>query len=277
MSVLDLIKRAADAGKAALGRVQGHLGLAKAAHDQGMDCISKAAAHMVGAAKVNKSADPDTLAGHIAAAHKCFGKAAGHLEDMDAHLGKAMTSWDNGELGGRTNSPGVSTLTEGSVPQYEGDREYGKSAQPAPPAPPKAPEGYLSPDQVQEMINKAVTTVKSETQLEVAQTQIKALQSQVEMLSKMPAGAPRVKIFDINKTPLPGFEGDGSEDGSARVAKMVEGVDFNMQNESDFTKAGSTMIANMIKNGPKFGKSTFGRAPMWDQAFHGRGGTGARN
>jgi hypothetical protein len=268
----DVEKRYSAAHKAAIGKVAHHLGLAKAAHAKGMAFLGKAAGCMV---KMHKGGLTDEdfkkaqgdLAGHISSAHDSFSAAGDHMDDMDAHLGKAMTSFGSGtqvtsgQHGGTSEVPSLSEMTEGSVPQYDADSEYGKLMK-------RIADGQLlTKEQVDAMIASATKNASLEAQ-------VASLSKQVETLSRMPAGDPKVKIFDFDRTAAGG--GNAGEN-TAKVAALLNGIDLNMRDEGDFTKAAGGVIANMIKNGPKFGGNMFGKPPMWDPSFHGRGGTGARN
>jgi hypothetical protein len=293
----EVVKRYAAAHKAALAKVAHHLGLAKAAHAKGMTSLKKAVGCMVEAKKLGKAADMEGIASNIAAAHDHFNTAASSMDDMEAHLGKAMSGFGAGtavdadtEVGGGISIPGLSDLTEGEVPWYDSAAPYGEKLAKFKefvkaafgvelPDPVKKPVAQRSTDFVSRADAEAMAKVAAEQATLRAEND--ALKRQVETLSRLPTGAPRVKIFDTAaKSPLPGMLGDtgeGDETNEVRLAKMLNGVDLDIKNEGDFTKASSLMIANMIKNGPKFGKTTFGKAPMWDPGFHGRGGTGARN
>ena len=255
----ELLKRYATAHKASLHKVGHHLNLAKASHVKGMHRLSKAAGCMLEAKKMFKAADGDTLAQHLAAAHDHFNTVADHMDDMEAHLAKAMSAWGHStnveepDVGGEVHVPSLSDLTEGDVPQYDLAAPY-------------RTKSVVTMAQAQEMAKHAA-------ELATAKVKAEQLEKQVEMLSKMPAGAPRVRTFDFPKTPLPGMTAEaGGEDNATRLGKLVEGVAFDEMPNDGGARAGATMIANMIKNGPKFGKNTFGKAPMWDQDFRGRGG-----
>ncbi len=301
----ELVKRYGAAHKAALGKVAHHLGLAKSAHAKGMSRLAKAADCMVKfhkAGTVDFKKDGGDAASHVAAAHDHFDTAAGHMDDADAHLGKAMSAWGHetnvnaGEdPGGAITLPSLSELTEGDVPWYDSSEEYGEKVAAAimKSLGIKAPDGGDATKALAAIVGKTAATdagkdqtftkaqvdemIKQASESAAAKAENESLRKQVETLSRMPAGAPKVKIFDFDKSALPGIEGGKGDDNSQRLAKLIDGVNFDMQDEGDFTKAGSTMIANMIKNGPKFGQNAFGKAPMWDPSFHGRGGTGARN
>lgn len=254
----DLQKRYSAAHKMALHKAMHHLGLAKAAHAKGMHRLIKCANAMVEAKKMFKAADGDTLAQHLAAAHGHFSAVSDHLDDMEAHLGKAMSAWGHStsaeepSVGGERYAPSLSDLTEGDVPEYDLAAPYGAKVTMA---------------QAREMAKNAATLAQAKVQVEM-------LTKQVELLSKMPAGAPRVRTFDFPKSPLPmvNGSGEGDDDNAARLGKLIEGVAFDEMPNDGGARAGATMIANMIKNGPKFGKTTFGKPPMWDQNFRGRGG-----
>ena len=253
----ELLKRYATAHKASLHKVAHHLNLAKASHVKGMHRLSKAAGCMLEAKKLYKAADGDTLAQHLAAAHGHFSAVSDHLDDMEAHLGKAMSAWGHStsaeepSVGGERYAPSLSDLTEGDVPEYDLAAPYGAKVTMA---------------QAREMAKSAAETARAKVEIEL-------LQKQVDLLSKMPAGAPKVKLFDFEKSPLPGMTAEaGADDNATRLGKLIEGVAFDEMPNDGGARAGATMIANMIKNGPKFGKNTFGKAPMWDQDFRGRGG-----
>lgn len=284
----ELAKRYSAAHKASLTKVSGHLRLAKGSHASGMERLAKAAAHMVEAKKLGKAADGDHLAGHIAAAHDHFGKAADHVDDASAHLGSAMGAWGHGnnvdpntKVGGEINIPSMGEMTEGSVPQYESDAPYGKIAEMVQMAVTKVltEGGYVPKDKVDQLIKDAGEKAAATAETAGLKNQIESLTKHVELLSRQPSGAPRVKIFDFEKSALPGMggSGDAKDENRVRLGALMDGVDLNMENEGEFTKAAGRMIGNMIGNGPKFGKNLFGKAPMYDAAFHGRGGTGARN
>lgn len=278
----ELSKRYSAAHKGALTRAAHHMNLAKAAHHKGMGFLAKAAHHMVESKKMSKAADGDTLAGHVAAAHDHFNTAGGHMDDALSHLGGAMSAWghstsvDTGtKVGGEINVPTLDQLTEGGAPWYDSAVPYGekvaKAVQEA-----LAKGGYVAKDAADKMVKDAEEKAAAAAKSATLEKQVELLSKQVETLQRMPAGAPRVKLFDLDKSALPGLGGDEPDD-KLRAGALIEGVNFNMNDEGDFTKAASTMIANMVKNGPKFGKNLFGKAPMWDPTFHGRGGTGARN
>ena len=133
-------KRYSNAHKAALGRVSQHLTMAKAAHERGMDSLSKAAKCMVDANKLGKAADDADLASHLARAHGHFGKAASSMDDAEAHLNRALTQFKPEDVPlmvprgySRSSSnnneplpslagavvPTLADMTEGDVPQYD--------------------------------------------------------------------------------------------------------------------------------------------------------------
>jgi hypothetical protein len=264
-------------------------------------------AHKVGAIDLKKDSGGE-LAGHIAAAHDHFNTAGDHMDDAAAHVGSAMSAWGHGtavsegdDPGGAITLPSLSELTEGGGPWYDSAEEYGEKIAGAiakhlgiKTGDDMAPGGAIRAlealgknagagtgggDKKATFTQEQVDAmVKSAAEAAATKAENEALKKQVDILQRMPNGAPKVKIFDFDKSALPGGGADqGGEDDAQRLGKLVEGVDFNIRDEGDFTKAGSTMIANMIKNGPKFGKNSFGKAPMWDANFRGRGGTGARN
>ncbi len=304
----ELVKRYGAAHKASIHKVAHHLNLAKAAHAKGMTRLAKAADCMVKLHKaggtIDIKKDGADMAGHMAAAHDHFDTAAGHMDDASAHVGAAMSAWghdvhvnEGEDPGGAITLPSLSELTEGGGPWYDSSEPYGEKIAAAvmkalglkAPAENDAAKALAAivgkvagADTVadtkkmftQEQVDAAV---KQASESAAAKAENESLRKQVETLSRMPAGAPKVKIFDFDKSALPGIEGGKGDDNAQRLAKLIDGVNFDMQDEGDFTKAGSTMIANMIKNGPKFGQNAFGKAPMWDPSFHGRGGTGARN
>ena len=277
-------KRYATAHKASLAKVSSHLAMAKSNQVKGMDCLSKAAKCMVDAKKLSKAADGDEMAGHVMKAHGFFGKAADNMMDMEAHLGKAMGAWghdtnvsEDTEVGGEITIPSLADLTEGNVPQYESDKEYGKALKSLQESITKGE--LVSKEQVEKMVKDAAEKATADAKSTALLEKVEALTKQVEALQRMPAGAPKVKVFDFNKSALPALDGgaESVDENKVRIAALMDGVDFNMENDNDFQKAAGGMIANMLKNGPKFGKTLFGKPPMYDANFHGRGGTGARN
>lgn len=298
----EIAKRYGAAHKASLAKVAHHMGLAKAAHAKGMASLAKAAGCLVDAHKGAGTIDlkkDGGIAGHIASAHDHFDAAGGHMDDAMAHVGSAMSSWSSSpavssstDPGGAITLPSLSELTEGSVmwPGDDNDESYGekilkqiaallgKSAETDVTKALAALVGKNANTGNNNSANTAQTFTKEQVDAMVKAATVEAenasLKKQVETLSRLPAGAPRVKVFDFDKSALPGSGGEGT-DNAARLGKLIDGVDFDIKDEGDFTKAGSTMIANMIKNGPKFGKTDFGKPPMWDPNFRGRGGTGA--
>ncbi len=308
----ELVKRYGAAHKASIAKVAHHLNLAKSAHAKGMSRLAKAADCMVKLYKVGGAIDikkdGGDMAGHMAAAHDHFSDSAAHMDDAAAHVGAAMSAWGHDvhvnageDPGGAITLPSLSELTEGGGPWYDSSEEYGEKVAKTVSEMIMKSLGLKVPDKTDD-VTKALAAlagkggdggsagkeqtftkaqvdemVKQAAEAAATKAENEALKKQVEVLQRMPAGAPKVKIFDFDKSALPGIDGGKGEDNAQRLGKLVEGVDFNIQDEGDFTKAGATMIANMIKNGPKFGQSTFGKAPMWDPSFHGRGGTGARN
>ena len=293
-----LVKRYGMAHKMAIGKVAQHLDLAKAAHAKGMASLKKAAGCMVDAQKLGKAADASALAGHIASAHDHFNSVADHMDDMEAHLGKAMSAWGSGpnvdadtDVGGSINIPGLTELTEGDVPWYDSAEPYGEKVAKALAAiingstegkPGKTADAGDADVAKALAAGNVVTKEQAEAMVKAAAESAalkatnEALQKQVETLSRQPAGAPRVRAFDFGKDGA----GDGKgADGTVRLAKLIDGVDLNIQpgDTHAFTTAAGKMIANMISNSPKFGKSDFGKAPMWDPEFRGRAATGARN
>lgn len=309
----ELVKRYGAAHKASIAKVAHHLDLAKAAHGKGMARLAKAADCMVKAHKAAGTIDlkkdsGGELAGHIAAAHDHFDTAGDHMDDAAAHVGSAMSAWGHStnvnegeDPGGAITLPSLSDLTEGGGPWYDSAEEYGEKvaaavakslgikvagdagqnggsdvAKALAALVAKSAGADAGKDQTftKEQLDAAV---KQAADTAAMRAECEALRKQVDVFQRMPAGAPKVKIFDFDKSALPGGADAGGEDNAQRLGKLVEGVDFNIRDEGDFTKAGATMIANMIKNGPKFGKNSFGKAPMWDANFRGRGGTGARN
>ena len=140
-----LNKRYSAKHKAALGKVDSHLRMAKANHSKGMECLSKAAMCMVDAKKVSKAVDDDEMARHLAGAHGFFGKAADNMMDMEAHLNQALTQFKPDEMPlmvprgySRSNSnrnepepslagavtPSLDDMTEGPVGQFSSYLPY---------------------------------------------------------------------------------------------------------------------------------------------------------
>ena len=285
----ELNKRYAAAHKASLAKVSSHLAMCKSAHAKGMACMAKGAKMMVEADHAKKAADMSSVAGAMSAAHDHFNTAADHMDDMEAHLGKAMSAFGHNTAvnegittGGEITLPALSDLTEGEVPWYDAAEPYGAAATVKGAVTKLVASGaLLTKAQVEKMVTeateKAAKDAKAASTVDSLTEQVKTLQKSIEVLSRQPAGQPRVKIFDVVKSPMPGMPGSEGADNATKTAAILEGVDMNIQNENDFTKAGGLMIANMIKNGPKFGGQLFGKPPMWDPSFHGRGGTGSRN
>jgi hypothetical protein len=220
------------------------------------------------------------MAGHMSAAHDAFNTAGDHMDDMEAHLGKAMSAWgtdtavsDRTDPGGAIIIPGLTELTEGEVPWYDSAAPYGEKLAKA------VTDGLIVTKQAADkMVADAVTAATAKATSDGLQKQIELLQKQVDTLQKMPGPSKNIRVFDFNKSPLPGINlGEDENNRGTKLAKILDGVDMNIEDEGGFTKAAGTMIANMIKNGPKFGKTEFGKPPMYDPSFHGRGGTGARN
>ena len=302
----DLVKRIGAAHKASLHKVAQHLNMAKSAHAKGMSSLKKAAGCMVAAHKLGKAADSETLAGHMSDAHDHFNTSAEHMDDMEAHLGKAMSAWGHNtavssdiEIGGSASTPSLDEMTEGHVPQYDSAEPYDYAVDPSKFArvlksllggdetkldvvkgmfaDVKKNSGVVTKADADKMVADAVAAATTKLQNEALVKQVESLSKTVEQLQRLPAGAPKVKIFDFEKSALPGMGGGEGDKSKAQLGALVDGVDFDISNEGDFQKAGGRMIANMIKNGPKFGGELFGKAPMYDPGFHGRGGTGARN
>ena len=140
-------KRYSNAHKAALGKVDSHLRMAKSAHGRGMASLAECAKCMVDAKKLGKAADDGDLASHLAAAHGQFGKAADHMDDAESHLNRALSRFSPEQVPllvprgySRSNSnrdaplpslagavtPSMSDMTEGDVPQYDSVAPYGE-------------------------------------------------------------------------------------------------------------------------------------------------------
>jgi hypothetical protein len=283
-AVQSIAKRYATAHKASLAKVSSHLAMAKSNQTKGMDCLGKAAKCMVEAKKLNKAADGDELAGHVAKAHGYFGKAADNMMDMEAHLGKAMGAWghdtnvsEDTETGGEITLPTLAELTEGDVPQYVADEPYGKLLKTLQESITKGE--LISKEAAEKMAKDAAEKAEKDAKTAALLEKVESLSKQVDQLSRLPSGSPKVRVFDFDKSALPALDGGTGnvDENKLRMAALLEGVNLDMENDNDFQKAAGGMIANMLKNGPKFGKTLFGKAPMYDASFHGRGGTGARN
>lgn len=276
-----IVKRYAAKHKTAVTRAAHHLTMAKAAHSKGLECLRKAAAHLVESHKLGKAADNSSLASNISSAADHFNTSGAEMDDIEGLLGSAMSAWGhstnvdpNTEVGGEVNIPSLDQMTEGEVPWYDSAQPYGeKLAKFAKKLEKKltkklakqvaTPVG-MTQEQVDQVVKAAVDKA-------VADNRAEMLQKQVDVLMRQPAGAPKVRIFDttqLNK----GVSGEGD-----KLAKLMDGINPNPTDEAEFTKSAGGMIANMIKNGPKFGNATFGKPPMYDPEFKGRGGTGARN
>lgn len=288
----NLVKRYSASHKSSVAKVAQHLNLAKLAHAKGMGHLAKAAACMTEAKKLGKAADAGALAGHIASAHEAFGASADHMDDMDAYLDRAMKAWaphqtavsEDDEVGGEITLPSLSDMTEGEVPEYTSDDEYGavmamagggKKLKHA-----LASGAVVPKEQVDKLVAAAAEKAAAEAKTVSLTSTVESLQKQVEALLRQPAaGSPKVKIFDVTKSGGPSIDLGGGDEAeqTAKLGKLLEGVDTNIQDEHSFTTAAGRMIGNMIKNGPKFGQRMFGKPPMFDPTFHGRGGTGSRN
>lgn len=292
----DLAKRYGAAHKMAVHKAMHHLSIAKMAHAKGMSSLKKAAGCMVAAHKANKAAVSEDAAGHVAAAHDHFNNVGNAIDDVEAHLGKAMSAWGhstnvdpNTDVGGSVNIPALSELTEGDVPWYDsaepysygtGDAVEGKFARAvagvlkglgvevkAPAAKSGRPD-MVTRAQAEEMVKAAAADAAKNAEIE-------SLKKQVEFYSRQPAGPPKVRTFDFTPPAVPGA-GDLSDPNSdnVKVAKIFKGIDVNTINDKDHLASNSgKMIANMIGDRLANGGS-FGKSPIFDPTFRGAAGRG---
>lgn len=248
----DLQKRIAMAHKKSITSALMHLGKASECRESGMGALEKAAAHFVEAKKAGKKEMPmDEVAGHLAKAVGHFGLMEDHQSIAEHHISKVANAWGAGsglptDTGGGIKNNSQTEMTEGEVPEYTAGEEYdGKGAMPA---------AFVA-QLLDNARKEAAATAKAEM-----------LEKQVDMLSRMPAGSPRARLFALDKTAM---GGDGPNAAAEDyMGKLMKGVAFDQNDPDSVNKAAGSMIANMIGDTLNGGK-TFGRRVISDPNFRG--------
>ena len=185
---------------------------------------------------------------HLSKAIFCHGKAIDalgrgqltalgqHLDDMAEHhsLAKAYiakAASDDGGPGGSTIDLAQDFLSEGDVATYDSDQPYqGKSA------------GLID-------------------RLIAAESAKAAAEAKVELMSQLPLGAPKARLFAIDKA---AFAGGGFDQRADALGALMKGVDLNPADPGQAQQAAIQMIANMHDNPRLFAKS------ITDPSFRGR-------
>jgi hypothetical protein len=254
----ELQKRTAAAHKMNIGKAMMHLGKAAECREAGMTSMDKAAGCFTDAKKAGKKEMPmDEAAGHLV-------KAAGHFNDMEEHqslaehhIGKVANAWGMGSglptaTGGTIDTKTMSEMIEGEVePQFTGGT----------PDPKKGAFVTEGEAAAREKAAKLEGELAGSTKL-------------VEALSRMPAGGPRARVFALDKTAFGGEVENGANGGSP-MAKLMDGISFDAQDPDSVNKAAAGMIANMIGDTLKGGK-TFGRPVISDPNFKGAAASAKR-
>ncbi len=295
----DLSKRIAAAHKAAVTKALHHLAKAAQHHVAAVGHLKKCAGVTVGvdkvaaglpdlakSAKVLEAAHATALAKgavdlaeHIAKAHQHLVAAQDHHDVAVTHLQKVADSWGIGkptntsDVAGLINDMPRDAMTEGDVAYYDVDQPYdadvkgeglgadgvggtGKGARPM-------AAGLYTKEMVDAM-------VKSASEAASARATADGLQKQIDMMSRLPAGAPRIKTFAIDKFPM---AGDATpEQRTGALEKLMDGVSVtNPSDPDEMAAAASRMIGNMMKSTWN-GDFAFGRNPILDPSFRGKGG-----
>jgi HK97 family phage prohead protease len=256
----ELAKRVAAMHKQSITKAAHHMAEATKCYGAGMSSLGKAAKCMTAAKAAAKAADAEAgnseAAGHLAKAAEHFGAMSDHQDIAAHHINKVASSWGTGtglptSMGGGIEEPGQPALTEGEVPEYDAVEPYpGKGAGLTAEA-----IGKL----VAESIEKALAA-NSQSKLE------KGIEDLTAALSRMPAGAPRARLFAVDKSAFAGVAGEG--DGQDAMAKLMNGVTVDQQDPDSVNAAAGKMIGNMIAAGMS-GDRRFGRDVFSDPTFRG--------
>jgi hypothetical protein len=185
---------------------------------------------------------------HLSKAIACHGKAIDalgqgqltalgqHLDDMAEHhslakayLAKAATA-DAG-AGGQAIDLTQDFLSEGDVPGYDADQPYqGKAAS---------------------LVDRLIAAEAAKA----------AAEAKVELMSQLPLGGPKARLFAIDKVAFPG---SGLDQRADALGMLMKGVDLNPADPGQAQQAATQMISNMHDNPRLFAKS------ITDPSFRGR-------
>jgi hypothetical protein len=185
---------------------------------------------------------------HLSKAIACHGKAIDalgqgqltalgqHLDDMAEHhslakayITKAATT-DAG-AGGAAFNLDQGSLSEGDVPTYDADEPYqGKAAS---------------------LVDRLIAAESAKA----------AAEAKVELMSQLPLGAPKARLFAIDKAAFPGT---GLDQRADALGALMKGVDLNPADPGQAQQAAIQMISNMHDNPRLFAKS------VTDPSFRGR-------
>jgi phage head maturation protease len=261
----ELAKRFAAAHKVALGKAALHLGKAQ-------KCMGKAMKHAAAIGKLCKAGGPVDLAKaeegslphHAAALGEALSDAAEHHEMAAHHVGKANSAWTGehaqapmeteGDL--YTHDDGLtalsqSHLTGGDIPDYD-------------------PTHPVKAAGINAAIAAALAPMQKRfddltTELAKAKEDAALQRGRAEAFASMPAGAPRARLFTLDKGALVAA---GGEKPNANEI-MMEGVDLDSAaTDPDVaSKAASRIIGNRIKATLE-GTHNFGKS-VTDPTFKG--------
>lgn len=252
---VEFAKRAASMHKQAVMKAKGHLDKALVHQAHGMAALAKCAGLMSMAKKGADGLKPDELSASLTKAQQHF-DAMSDLQEVAAYnLNKAASSWGTGNGLPSTPSGSISEvsqgeMTEGEVPEYEAGEVY---------------DGKGAGMSIEALTAIVATAVKAATG---DKTEDKQLAEIKELLSKMPGGQPRARLFSVDKSFFAGDAGT-ADDKKSPMSKMMDGVVPFDQNDPDQRQAAAArVIGNMIKTTFN-GDDTFGKSPFHDPNFRG--------
>jgi hypothetical protein len=233
-----------------------HMAKAMDFHKTGMACLEEAAA-ACGAAIKAAGGNMADVAQPLVDAHKAFAAMEDHQELAVHHLSKVGDTWSinettelPAEAGGCITSIDQATIREGDVPMMDPVRTY----------PGKAAPGYFTAGEV--AARERAARLEGE---------LLGKQALIDQMGRLPAGPPRARLFQVDKTALPigDFGATGGGGGQSPAELLWQGIsNVDKNNPRSIEAAGAKAIGNMLANPATFAKSVF------DSSFRGGAGGG---